>query len=240
MSNNWIQIRSRSNQIVNDTNFSTRRINFEMVNSMNMDYNHELVVKITQFPLGFTASNLKEIFSCFGEIETIFVPKKRKISERYAYIKFGGLRSTKFALIYDPINMSPTLFKNYKLQGIKKWLIKYKSLRPNPRKLQILINQFMDVYDKKLEQDRKAEQKRKEKEENEGWTLVVSKKRATNVKQANLTNLKNRVKKNIYKETTRLYEKKSLSGTYLDLLRKRFKEDKMKIKRLRMKRKIKI
>jgi len=87
MSINWIQIKSHFSQLVKDTNFDTRRINFKIISSKNMNSYNEPVIKIIRFPLIFTTSDLKEIFSCFGKIEIISIPHKQKISERYAYIK---------------------------------------------------------------------------------------------------------------------------------------------------------
>lgn len=239
MNYNWFQTKLNICQLVRDTNFISRRINFKIIYNKNIDSDNEPIIKIIQFPLKFTLNDLKKVFSCFGKIEIVSIPIKQKISERCGYVKFGTFQSIDFAFIYDPLHITQTLLKGSKLQGIKKWLIKYKSLRPNPKKLSSLINQFMDIYDKELKRERKVEQKRKEKEKIQGWILVTSKRGACKINRVNSLVSKNKIKKNSLKKTNAIQERKSSNVRQLDSLRQKFKLDKLKIKRLRMRRKIK-
>jgi len=127
--------------------------------------------------------------------------------------------------------------------GVDKWFAEYKQARPDPEKVLEQVNRFMAAYEA-----REAEERKRAKQGNitdeEGWTLVVSRK-PKRIKLPPKPGAepseaeKRRMKKERKRSVVNLYRNAAHDKRREELLqlRKKFEEDKKRIEAMRQQRK---
>ena len=101
-----------------------------------------------------------------------------------------------------------------------------------------MVDRFMEAYDKKQALELEAEKGRQQAEADDGWTLVVPKKQKKGTKRLRPKKDNPRPAKQpkLHPGLYRSISGKSSKAAEIELLRKKFAEDKEKIKRLRQQR----
>ncbi|CAH0381701.1 unnamed protein product [Bemisia tabaci] len=206
-------------------------------------------------PPYFTENCISHLFQQCGAISNVYIhdkpsfelPKvpvskfferKRLLGFKVAYVVFESTDSLKKALKLKKHLTLQT--EDYKpLVGVQKWCQEYNDRIPNIVELQYEVDAFITDFDEKCREER-LRQKQLMEADGEGWVTVTRKgrnpgfARKQTVKEKILEKQKKKNKKllNFY-----AFEIKESKMNHLELLRKKFEEDKQKIEALKKARK---
>ncbi|KAM7372362.1 hypothetical protein PAMP_009536 [Pampus punctatissimus] len=131
--------------------------------------------------------------------------------------------------------------------GVQKWIQQYKESFIQPDKLQIKVDSFMVVYDKRKEEEveRQKKEAEQQQEDEEGWVKVTKGPKGTKARPhseaANKRTLHKEMMKKKRKELMNFYtwQHRNTQKEHIAELRKKFEEDKQRIALLRAQRKFK-
>lgn len=206
---------------------------------------------VTNVPSFYTGSDLTEVFSMFGDVESAIVleshaphgiPLTKKIGSRSAHIIFEDSSSLETALSTDLSAVKIPFVKGSAPSGISKWLLDYKAIRPDVSMAQAQVDRFMAAFDERTEAE-KAARKSGPKVDSEGFTLVSYKKKrklvsAEDEALGEASKKKSKSSKpvvvNFYK-----FQERQKKQEQLVTLRKKFEEDKQKLATMKAQRKFK-
>mmetsp|Transcript_154 Transcript_154/g.393 ORF Transcript_154/g.393 Transcript_154/m.393 type:complete len:257 (-) Transcript_154:112-882(-) len=209
---------------------------------------------------GLGETELERLFSNFGQVEAV------TISDNSAYVAFSTPQALKKMLIkakkgFDEpfvIEVSPDGEENEESedeeelfrppQGLKKWLAEYHAERPGNEVLRKRLDMWITNWE--AEQESKKAAMLAQAEEEEGWTLVTSKKgknknaSATGVVvgsvskgKANAIGAKEATKVKAQLDDFYRFQKREANRNVLLSLREKFEEDKRKVAKLKAARK---
>uniref|UniRef100_H2YG65 RRM domain-containing protein n=1 Tax=Ciona savignyi TaxID=51511 RepID=H2YG65_CIOSA len=128
------------------------------------------------------------------------------------------------------------------ITGLRKWCLDYVRNQPDPVKMQMEIDEYMAEFDAKVKKEQEVELANEGIPDEEGWVKVTTRGRNPGVSrtEANQTRIRRKEKQkrkekemlSIYKYQVRESKREQIAN-----LRKKFEEDKLKIKNLKESRK---
>lgn len=209
---------------------------------------HEPTVSVANIPQHFGHAEVAELFGAFGTVTAVtfrdeLQPGQPKPASRSGQVAFAeeesvatllALNTTQFALPHT-VGTLPT--------GLDKWFGEYKSSRPDPEQVLDQVNRFMEAFEAREAEERKRAKAGAVTDE-DGWTVVVSKK-PKRVKLPVKPGAepsdaeKKRLKKERKRSVVNLYKNSAVDKRReeLALLRQKFEEDKKRIEAMRQQRK---
>ncbi|XP_075224922.1 ribosomal RNA-processing protein 7 homolog A isoform X2 [Lycorma delicatula] len=220
----------------------------------------------TLFILGIppycTEKSLKNLFTKFGAVESVFIHNKPTSSAphvenskffkihpeikgfKVAYIVFKNSLTVEEVMevkSFEPLILSTS--EHPVTLGFKKWCIEYNNRIPDPELMQKEIDEFMEIYDKQ-EENRTADEKAKADPDDEGWVTVTRRGRNPGISRKESVGKRIMAiekKKRLKKELLNFYrfQIKESKMNQLMKLREKFEEDKKKIAVLKQSRKFK-
>lgn len=152
------------------------------------------------------------------------------------------------ALVEVPVDEQAPRKKNS--TGVRKWLTKHKSIRPDSQQLRQQLDDYVTQYEEEEKRKKEAEEAAAAAEANDGWTVVVSKKgrqKTTGggiavgaIAQAKAGSIgakaeekkSSRVSDDFYR-----FQRREANRNELLALREKFEEDKAKVAKLKASRK---
>ncbi|XP_055850736.1 ribosomal RNA-processing protein 7 homolog A [Episyrphus balteatus] len=205
--------------------------------------------------------NLKTCFSKIGEVTSVRFSEQpgREESKKWeqpcpftlnripcvfkvAFVVFKNTDSVSKALKLDSIDLFDESGNTLVVSGIQKWKKDYASSFLKDKKIQPIIDEYMEAYDKR--EKKKLQDERNSAADNDGWVTVGKQGRNSGFEQKESVvnrleekierGRKNRELKNFY--TFQIREAKMQNVVSL---RKKFEEDKSKIEILKKKRRFK-
>ncbi|KAI4887116.1 hypothetical protein NFI96_018938 [Prochilodus magdalenae] len=219
---------------------------------------------VLNIPPYCTPSVVKELFSQFGIVQSVELSEKPGSAEaenitlskyfqhaqkqcfKVGYIVFKNASSVAAAKAHPPDCPLILSTKEKPIQtGLQKWIREYSQSFVKPEVLQEAVDEFMNQYDKRKEEEleRLKQEAEQQQEDEEGWVKV--KKGSKGVKArphseaANAKALQKEDKKKKRKELLNFYtwQRRDTHREHIAQLRKKFEEDKQRIALLRTQRK---
>ncbi|XP_018422803.1 PREDICTED: ribosomal RNA-processing protein 7 homolog A [Nanorana parkeri] len=214
---------------------------------------------VINIPAYCTEKYLSRIFSCCGPVESVEVldkltpPVKDHAVSKYfhqnarkgykvAYVVFkkpSGLSEFNSLTFSTPLVLSGE--DHFLKTGIQEWIESYEMSLINVAELQAEVEQYMQEYDKKVEEKEEKEKEEGEPDE-EGWVTVTRKGRRPGVARTETVTInvtEKEKKKRAQKELLNFYawQNRNSKKESLSELRRKFEEDKQKIAIMRAQRK---
>jgi ribosomal RNA-processing protein 7 len=213
---------------------------------------------VLNIPSYYIVSDVVQLFSIFGQVETVLFQDEVHSSEasrrtpdavadldrkmhsilpptRSAHVVFNEAQSVTNALTQELLHTRQPAENGSVRSGVSKWLAAYQTERPDPHALQQQVDRFMEAFDKRRRLEDAAREAGPVIDE-DGFTLVTSKKRKRNVmsavaraqQEANAAQSKKNKKKaesmGFYK-----FQRRQKQMQELAVLRQKFEEDKRRI-----------
>ena len=159
---------------------------------------------------------------------------------KVAYIVFKKASSLQKALQLDSSELRYFSTEERPVDtGISKWCKEYARNYPNPTKLQKEIDEFMDEFDKRQEEEKEKAKRLQSEPDEEGWVTVGKGGRKPGASKVEAAGLLEKKKKKKQKQQLYFYnfEQRETRREHIAQLRKKFEEDKEKVAKMKAARK---
>ncbi|KAK3250008.1 hypothetical protein CYMTET_40592 [Cymbomonas tetramitiformis] len=209
---------------------------------------------VAGLPYGQGEKQLAQICSAFGEVDAVHLSNVS--SARVAHVVFEApeglkqiiLSAKQGALVEVPVDIQAPRKKNS--TGVRKWLTKHKSVRPDSQQLRQQLDDYVTQYEEEEKLKKEAEEAAAAAEANDGWTVVVSKKgrqkttgggiavgAVAHAKTGTIAAKAEEKKSSRVSDDFYRFQRREANRNELLALREKFEEDKAKVAKLKASRK---
>eukprot|EP00475_Leptophrys_vorax_P024541 TRINITY_DN3389_c0_g1_i2.p1 TRINITY_DN3389_c0_g1~~TRINITY_DN3389_c0_g1_i2.p1 ORF type:complete len:252 (-),score=61.10 TRINITY_DN3389_c0_g1_i2:47-802(-) len=140
-------------------------------------------VFVDRVPFHYHAESMKSLMSCFGDVESVVFPEEpstmdasRNVHYRKCYVTFESEEGRDAALLKGQMDTPLSVIPDFNNFGMNRWREQYKASRPNPDNLEETLNQFLELFQENEENEESDDDGEPEVDE-EGFTMVKTKKR---------------------------------------------------------------